>query len=522
MKDILIGKADIKALLEKNFIYVDKTEYIYNLIRIPDIYFLSRPRRFGKSLLVSTLKEIFLGNKELFKDCWIYKNTNYDWKSYPIIHLDFAETPNKEENIFKQELINNLTSIARFYELELISSNEIKPLIKDLLIKLYEKYNEKVVILVDEYDKPLLDNIDNLDVAKANRECMKDLYTIMKSNTQYIHFQFVTGITKFSKTSLFSGPNNLYDISMLEKYNNLLGYTQNELEFYFSEYINLTNEKFKNFNKNELLNEIKKWFNGYIFTEEYDLVETVYNPFSILNFFSNKKFLNYWFSSATPSYLMALLNKYFYEVPEDENNIYLTMYELEKFEIDKINLISLLFQAGYLTIESYNTEEAELKLKYPNNEVRNSFNKQIQEIIILKKNFRKIAFDLQEYLKGQNWEKLFELFKSFYAAIPYTETRNESWYSTIFFQAFQTNGFRCEMEGLTNVGRTDMVLYFDDIIYIIEFKYNKTAQEALSQIEKNLYFEKYLKENSPIAFIGINFSELKRNINDWKVKEYLK
>ena len=523
MKNILIGKADIRTLLSGNYIYVDKTEYIYNLVNKPDIYFLSRPRRFGKSLLVSTFIEIFSGNKELFKDCWIYKNTNYDWKKYPIIYLDFAEISNMNTDIFKKGLIKKFYEIANNYEINLIESKEIKELIKELLKKLYERYNEKVVILIDEYDEPILDNIDNLEVGKENTISMYDMYVVMKSNSQYIHFEFVTGITRFAKTSLFSGPNNLQSLSMKSEYNNLLGYTQEELEFYFNDYINLINEKLKINNKSELLNKIKTYYNGYLFSHENKNLKTVYNPFSILNFFSEMFFNSYWFKTGTPSYLIELLNKYFYDIPKDENNIYLSMYELEKFEIDRINFISLLFQAGYLTIESYNFERKELKLKYPNQEVRDSFIENIESIIKERINdkIREENSNLKMLITSENWEKVFILLKSIFATIPYGFKPNtEYYYSSVFMGILSGAGFQFDAEVHTNDGRIDMVLYANEKIYIIEFKIKQLPSKAINQIEDKKYFTKYLAKEKPILFMGVNFDTDEKNLSSWKVEEF--
>ena len=227
LKGLPIGESSIKEIINGKYIYVDKTEYIYNIITKNKYYFLSRPWRFGKSLLISTLFEIFSGNKELFKDCSIY-NSNHDWKKHPIIHLDFSEIKRNNSDEFKKGSETELNLICKKYEIDLTKYDSGQTKIKFLIKELYEKYNEQVVILVDEYDKRILDNITNLEIAKENRIIMFDIYTIMKSSNEYIRFQFITGITKFTQTLLFSGPNNLKDISMDVEYNNLLGYTQDE------------------------------------------------------------------------------------------------------------------------------------------------------------------------------------------------------------------------------------------------------------------------------------------------------
>ena len=518
LKGLPIGEQSIKTIIKNNYIYVDKTEYIYNIITKNKYYFLSRPRRFGKSLLISTLIEIFSGNKELFKNCWIY-NSNYEWKKYPIIHLDFSRKKEDKVKNFYNILIEQLIKIASNYNINLNNKTHATSIFEELVIKLYEKEGQ-IVFLVDEYDKPILDNIDNLKFAEENRDTLKGIFSSAKSLSGMLRFEFLTGITKFSQTSLFSGPNNLKDLSMSSYYQYLLGYTQNELEFYFKDYIKLAlnDEKLNSYNEKDLLNKIREYYNGYLFSHEDKKLETVYNPFSILNFFDDKSFNNYWFKSGTPSYLIKLLNKYIYDIPEDENNITLKISELEKFEVEKINLLSLLFQAGYLTIENYDQTTHIIKLKYPNEEVRISFKEQIE--IAIEERFQEEGNNLKEFIEKDDWNNAFKLFNTFCKNISYgSASKYEHYYAGIFQGICQGAGFsHCDSEVHTNDGRIDMVLYANKKIYIIEFKIDSSAEKAISQIRSSKYMDKFLMKNKPIILIGVNFDSDEKGISDWKVE----
>ena len=365
MKPLPVSTQDFATLIQNNQLYVDKTQLIHKLITEGRFYFLSRPRRFGKSLLVTTIKEIFCGRKELFKDLWI--ENNWNWKeNFPVIHLPFAsldyQTDGLEQSII--DLLNTLNA-QNNWGIE-IDQNSCKKALGQLIVGLSTKLNRKVVVLIDEYDKPIIDYIgSDLDTAKENQQIMKKFYSVVKDLDAHIRFFFLTGVSKFSKVSVFSDLNNLFDITLDERYASLLGITQDELEKDLSDYINLLATK-QNTSRNKVLTQIQEWYNGYNWHGE----ESVYNPYSTINLFASLQFKNYWFNSATPSFLIDLLrDQELYNV----DNVVVGPSVFESFEINKqINIKSLLFQTGYLTIKNI-SKRGLYTLSYPNKEVRESF-----------------------------------------------------------------------------------------------------------------------------------------------------
>lgn len=369
MKNLPLGQQTFKDIIDENKLYVDKTKEIYTLISNNEgkYYFLSRPRRFGKSLLVSTLKEIFLGNKELFKGLWIYDKI--EWSESPIIHIDFTDMLYTEGiDGFKISFLSNIKRIGKSYNIEL-EENNYKDAFKELIINL--SVNGKVVILIDEYDKPIVNFIENIEIANKMKDILKNFYETIKSNDEYIKFAFLTGVSKFAKLSVFSGLNNLRDITLEEKFSTITGYTENELFTYFNEYIKETSLKLE-IKETELKDDLKTWYNGY----SWDGVNFVYNPFSILSIFTIQELNNYWFKSGTPTLLIKLIKEKNIDIKTLENLEVSTNFS-ESFELDNINIESLLFQTGYLTIKkinSYDRFEKTYILNYPNLEVKESMN----------------------------------------------------------------------------------------------------------------------------------------------------
>ena len=366
MKRLPTDVSTFSIMINDGYQYVDKTEQIYSLITRGRYYFLSRPRRFGKSLLVSTLKELFLGNKELFKDLWIGKNTDYNWQEYPIIDLDFSRIPRTNFQELRDGINAELRYIAKSYSVEIEQWNTPEQTLRYLILELAKK--SKVVILIDEYDKPILDHIKNIDEAHAQREVLRSFYTVIKGMDQYIHFVLLTGVTKIGQTSVFSGLNNLNDITMKPEAATLLGYTQQELENNFGEYLERFAQK-KQTTVQGILDQMRTWYNGYCFTKN---GAKVYNPFSVTYCLHDKDFANYWIKSGTPKFLIDLISK----TPEELENIEkkeLSTSSLEVFNIEKIHLISVIFQAGYYTIQSYNPETNKYLIGYPNREVQEAF-----------------------------------------------------------------------------------------------------------------------------------------------------
>ncbi len=353
MKKLPIGIQTFQDIRDKNenYVYIDKTEIALKLITNGRYYFLSRPRRFGKSLFLSTLKAIFQGKKELFEELYIYDK--WDWNTkYPVIHISFGSGVLDTQEKIQDKIEKNFKDAQELLDIKCEKLNNMAICFLELIQKAYEKYNKKVVILVDEYDKPILDNIDNIEMAKVAREELKNIYSVIKDSDEYIKFAFLIGVSKFSKASIFSGLNNLEDISLNKRYGNICGYTQKDLESCFDDYFDDVD-----------MNRVKDWYNGYNF-----LGDSLYNPFDILLFLSNDKtFDNYWFATGTPTFLMKLIEKNSYFLPSLANLI-VDKKLLDSFDIENLDLEVILYQAGYLTIEKTEItpfETINYKLKLP-------------------------------------------------------------------------------------------------------------------------------------------------------------
>jgi hypothetical protein len=344
MKKLPLGTQNFKILIENNYLYIDKTQYIHQMIETGRIYFLSRPRRFGKSLLLSTIEEIYKGNKKLFKGLYIYDKWDWDNKN-PVIKIDFGagkyKTPEDLENSIEEQLYR----IGRENEVE-IYSKTLSGKFSDIIIEISKKKNRKVVILIDEYDKPILDNISNEKLAENIRDSLNDFFSTMKANDEYIEFIFITGVTKFSKTSIFSGLNNITDLTVNSNYSKICGYTQKDLEAKFKEHIKNLGVNY-DLNYEETLKKIKEWYDGYSWNGN----DFVYNPYSILSLFNEYEFDNYWFETGTPSFLMKLIKNYNTGIENLFNNKIKLFGSFPTFKIDAIDLKSNFLQTGYLTIK---------------------------------------------------------------------------------------------------------------------------------------------------------------------------
>jgi hypothetical protein len=504
MKPLPIGIQTFKDIRNGNFLYLDKTKWIYELIKnTKGVYFLSRPRRFGKSLTLSTLKEIFEGNKEIFKGLWIY-DTDYDWKSFPIIRVDFSAIKTFERKDLLSGIISYLDTTARNYGIELNNENYDQKF-RELIEKLSKK--GQVVILIDEYDKPIIDHLTNLELAKEMREILKGFYTIIKANDEYIRFVLLTGVSKFSKSGVFSGLNNLEDISMDRKFSSMLGITDKELKNNFQEYI-LDFSNTENISEDALFEKIQFWYNGYRFSSN---EEKVYNPFSTLLLFKQKEFKNHWFETGTPTFLIEFLKQKMFSYPDLES-VEVDAQHFSTYEIDNLESIPLLFQTGYLTIKDIFKDLDSYILGYPNFEVKNAFTKHLSMSIANIKDDNLIN-KLIRSLRAKDFEIFFETLKALFANIDYDlHIPQEKYYQTIFYLVFTLVGLKTFAEVKTNIGRIDVVL-IDSEIYLFEFKLNDTATKALEQIKKNKYFEKYLSsEKKPILF-GVEFKN--KNIGEW-------
>ncbi len=512
LKPLPIGIQSIEKLITGGFLYIDKTEYIYKLIESSGYYFLSRPRRFGKSLLISTLEAIFLGKKELFKDLWIEK-TEYDWQEHPVIRLDFTQIYNKKPEEFENSLKRKLSKIAENYGINVDIKQPESEIFGDLIIKLYEKTNLKVVILVDEYDKPIIDNITDIKTAEVNRNILKSFYGILKGADEHLRFVFLTGVTKFSRVSIFSDLNNLDDLTIAQDYAGLLGCAHNELLKYFSEYIKELADK-NNDNEENIKKKIELWYDGYRFSEA-EL--KIYNPFSLLLLFKHLSFRNYWFETGTPTFLINLIKKNNYDL---KNLEYEKVSEVafSNYDINDLNIMPLLFQTGYLTITNYNEKRRQYSLYYPNYEVEQSF------LSYLAGGYSNVATEKVDgylwrcidALEDNNLDEFFETLQIFFSNINYElHIKSEKYYQTIFYVIFKLIGLKVGAEISTNIGRIDAVIELSDKVYIFEFKIDASSQKALKQIKDKKYYEKYSASNKEIICVGAEFSIEERNIMNW-------
>jgi len=501
LKKLPIGIQTFKTIREENYLYIDKTKEAYELIDSYSYSFLARPRRFGKSLFIDTLQNIFEGNKELFKGLYIYDK--WDWNiKYPVIKIDFKGDFSTKEKLEKR-IIQNLKNNQERLQVQCKEYTQYDICFEELIKQIYEKYNQKVIILIDEYDKAILDVIDNIQQAKINREIIKSLYSMIKGNDAYVKFAFLTGVSKFSKASIFSGLNILEDISLNPDFGNICGYTQRNIETSFLSYLDGVDlAKFKNF------------YNGYNF-----LKDDIYNPFDTLLFIKNKYvYKNYWFSTGTPTFLIKLIEKNHYFLPK-LSNITVDEKLLDSFDIENLDLEVILYQAGYLTIEKMIIDEEfdfiEYKLCLPNKEVKLSFNNFIINTIYKDTSLlnKKILYALAK----ENLADLLSSLKTMFANIPYNNyignniLHYEGFYASVIYVYFQSLGLDIIGEDVTNKGRIDLTIKIKNIIYIIEFKVNAKKGEALQQIKDKKYSEKY-QNSSKLYLVGIEFDEKEKNI----------
>jgi hypothetical protein len=496
LKNLPLGINTLSKLLENNCIYVDKTEYAYHLTTQPGAFFLSRPRRFGKSLFVDTLKEIFEGNQKLFEGLYIYDK--WDWsKKYPVIKLDLR---------LSALLQQNKDRLGVHYD-----SFDIEDNFSRLISMAAAKYGQRVVVLVDEYDKPILDNINNTQVAREIRDALKTFYGVLKEQDANLQFIFMTGVTKFSKVNLFSGLNQLSDITIDDQFSSICGYTDNDLQQYFSEHLSGSNPE-----------DVRNWYNGYNWTGS----ESVYNPYDILLFLSKKfSFQNYWFETGTPTFLIELFRKHQYFLPNLEN-IQVTREVLGAFDVDYIDPIALLFQSGYLTIKDTFIEDQEqiFNLKIPNREVRQALNSQF---ISGYAGLTSLKFDSRLQMKKElstgDVASLIKTIKGLFAGIPWRNFTNndlanfEGYYASVLYAFFASLNAQIIPEDITNHGQADMTILLGNHIYVMEIKVVDNLPEgnnqALQQIIQRDYAEKYRnREGMTVHELGLVFNKTERNL----------
>ncbi len=512
MKLLPIGTPTFfKDMIEGGYLYIDKTRHIYELVKYPKgLYFLARPRRFGKTLLLSTFKEIFEGNRELFKELWIY-DSDFVWQTHPVVRIDFSQVKVATAKALEHDIGTYLDRLARQHGVRL-EGDTYYFRFSDLIQKLAAQNG--VVVLIDEYDKPLIDNIENVEEARRIREVLRGFYTILKSMDEYLRFVFLTGVSKFSKVGVFSGLNNLKDITLDRRFATMLGVTEAEIDAYFDEYIQAF-AKSAGTSVKALRHKIQVWYDGFRFSKE---CVSVYNPFSLLLLLDTQDFRNYWFESGTPTFLIKLIQEKQYDLRVMEE---LVVDELafSSYEVGNLSVIPLLFQTGYLTIQSYDPETMLYKLYYPNYEVESAFSKYLLHAFVPVTGglaggyLRQLAVAMSE----KNWERFFEVLGIFLAEIPYEiQIKQERYYQSIFYLIFKLIGLQIDAEVRTNRGRIDAVIETDDDVFLFEFKLDSSAADALTQIKERGYAEKYAQRPN-VILIGVAFSTETRSVADWVI-----
>ncbi len=480
MKELPIGLQDFETLRRENMLYVDKTGRLLELVTKGRRYFLSRPRRFGKSLTLSTLEAMFSGQTELFKGLsaeeWV---SNQVKKPFPVVRFDMSSlgsySTGEELN---DSIMRRLEDVAEDNELQLRTERTSGEMLHQIIRALYKK-DGQVVILIDEYDKPILDNLTDLKKANEMREVLRSFYLTLKSCDKYLRFVMLTGISKFSKVGVFSALNNLQDVSMSERYSDIVGYTQSELEYHFQDYINTSSEKLS-LPSEELLNKIRGYYDGFSFDGKVRL----YNPFSILNFFSDSKFGNYWYVSGSPTFIVKYMKKKAIQDPEEYRHFKVSADFSDTQEIEYAEPESFLYQSGYLTIEKWIDDE--ITLDYPNEEVRKSILRMYLDEIYRVKRYITLGSQIWEALSEGNIDEVVELYNSALAGVPYDDfpNRNEFWYRSLFLMLLRGAGIISYAEVHTYKGRADLVIQLKSRIIVLEFKFAKNKFEVEKKISE--------------------------------------
>ncbi len=510
-----VGIQSFEKIREGGYCYIDKTSLIYSLIKSGQYYFLSRPRRFGKSLLISTLEAYFLGKKELFKGLAM-EGLEKDWTTHPVLHLDLNtqkyDTPEALNNVLEENL-NYWESLYGASESEIGVARRFNGIIR----RAAEKAGQKVVVLVDEYDKPMLQAIGNEPLLTDYRNTLKAFYGALKSNDKYLRFALLTGVTKFSKVSVFSDLNNLMDISLSNRFANICGITENELHRDLEEDIRLLAEA-NGMNETEARQTLKEWYDGYHFAEN---TEDIYNPFSLLNTLAEMKFGSYWFETGTPTFLVELLQRSKYDLHRLTEEM-ATADSLGGIDTMETNPVPILYQSGYLTIKGFDKEFRTYELGFPNKEVEEGFTK------FLLPNYASLSsgnpsFEISSFVRevrGGNIDAFMRRLQSFFADTPYELAHDlERHYQNVLFIVFKLLGFYTRAEYRTSNGRIDMVVKTDRYIYVMEFKLDGTAEEAIRQINEKGYAAPFTSDGRTLYKIGVNFSNAIRGIERWIVEE---
>lgn len=508
-----IGIQNFGEVRNGGYAYVDKTALMYKMVSEGKYYFLSRPRRFGKSLFLSTLEAYFEGSKELFEGLAV-SHLEKDWTPYPILHLDLNAREYKDESSLEAELNRHLEGWEKLYGDEYKDRSPEERFIH-VINNVNEKTGKRVVILVDEYDKPLLQAIGNEQLQAAYRSKLKAFYSVVKTMDAKIRFAFFTGVTKFGKVSVFSDLNNLLDLSFDLRYATLCGISEEELRQNFDDGVGLLAEA-NGMTKDDCYHRLQRDFDGYHFCLP---SPGMYNPFSVLNTLASCQFRDYWFETGTPSFLVYQLKKTCYPL-ENMTSDELTTETLNSIDIMDENPLPLLYQSGYLTLKSYDREFDSYILGFPNREVEQGFYRYLLPFYT-PKNQDKSRFSISQFVKDVRQgdaESFMQRLEDFFATGDYQVMGDlEKYFQNTLYVFFRLLGFYVDVERHTTNGRMDILMQTPDYIYILELKINKTAAEALQQIEEKGYAQPFANDNRKIFRIGINFSTETKLIDDWLI-----
>ena len=511
-----IGIQNFEKIRKGGYVYVDKTALIHRLATTGTYYFLSRPRRFGKSLLVSTIEAYFKGKKELFKGLAL-EQLEKDWTQYPVLHLDL----NGSKYMYPEDLVVLLSQHLDNWEKEYcitVRYNDLEARFRDVIVAAYEKTGKQVVILIDEYDKPIVNNLDKKELADYYRAVLQGFYGVIKSMGEQTKFCFLTGVSKIGKLSVFSTLNNLTDISMEPEYSDICGISENDLHKYFEDSVAELADA-NRLSINECYKKLKDMYDGYHFSED---SEGMYNPFSLLNTLRSRKFKEYWFETGTPTLLVNVMKQTSFDVTTLSDNVVVPAAKLNGMQ-DIVNKpVSLFFQTGYLTIKEYDSEYNEYRLGFPNDEVKNGFLNFIYSyyVPVNPADDSTTTSQLAKALKAGDPYTFMRTLEALFANTTYQiQGDSEKNFQYAMYIIMELLGEYVQAERSTSNGRIDLLLQTRDFIYIVELNIDNTADAALQQIEKRGYAKPFVNDPRKLFKIGVSFSTADRHIEDWKVVE---
>ena len=514
LKRLPVGIQTFEKIRENDMLYIDKTEYIWNMIHLSNYIFLSRPRRFGKSLLVSTLQAYFEGRKDLFKGLFI-ETVEKEWTEYPVLRFDMSTAKHCDKEELLLELSNKLTRYEAIYGKG--AADEVKPnqRFQGLIERAHEKTGKKVVILIDEYDAPLLDVVHKNEELESLRQVMRNFYSPLKYCDPHLDFLFITGITKFSQLSIFSELNNLKNISMRTDYAGVCGITKEEMLTQMTDYLDDFAEAQQTTREGAIAG-LKRQYDGYHFTWP---SPDIFNPFSLFNALQDGDYTNYWFGSGTPTYLIEMLRKY-NVVPSKIGGASVLASAFDAPTENMNSITPLLYQSGYVTIKDYNRTAKLYTLDIPNTEIRvGLMDSLLPNYVYMRKEAGNTTIaKMYLALLHENLDEMFRLLQSYLLTVPYCDNANsEGHYQQLLYVIFSLFGRYVEVEVHTPTGRVDIVMKTDKALYLFELKLNKSAQTAINQIDLKDYSSKFALSGLPIVKVGINFDPERRTIGDWKV-----